>query len=296
MDRAFFDMIKFDEKSCSINNGWDMEVVDRSFDKNKIKEYLSLLNEPDCCFISELIDKTTYIKYDIFKNYLVESFNDFKLAIGEQKFYLMLPKGKIGSEHWLTALLWPELNKLNLVSIIDIFTVIVDIDIIDVVIIDDALYSGINITAEVDDFTYELSLKLNISQKELGKKFRFHFIIPFVTSGGVKTLFGLCKYINADYRLYNKYEMKTITDLIEVNKYYPENASDELYKRFGVEIFDLPPIYFDHKVAGPFSTYSTIYLEGIIPNNKFYGSLFKINPSREKIEQLKKYYVNYLDN
>lgn len=54
----------------------------------------------------------------------------------------------------------------------------------------------------------------------------------------------------------------------------------------------MPPIYFDHKIAGPLSTFSSVYSRGKLPDGISFGSLFIINPSRYKIEELAKLYKN----
>ena len=87
--------------------------------------------------------------------------------------------------------------------------------------------------------------------------------------------------------------MTGLTSLINIYKYYPENHLDILYHRFGIEIFNIPLIYFDHKVAAINSTFSTIYLKGKVPDGKEYGPLFKMNPSREKIEKLARLYQEW---
>ena len=42
---------------------WDMIPIYRTFDNNKVKEYMSLLEETDRSFIGELINNTIYIPY-----------------------------------------------------------------------------------------------------------------------------------------------------------------------------------------------------------------------------------------
>ncbi len=66
-------------------------------------------------------------------------------------------------------------------------------------------------------------------------------------------------------------------------------------------LVDMPAIYFDHKVAAPESTFSSIYLQGKIPTSTkslsgYFGSLFKIDPSREKIIELSKLYEKYINS
>ena len=46
--------------------------------------------------------------------------------------------------------------------------------------------------------------------------------------------------------------------MMDHKKYYPENAEDLLYQKFGIEILNMPAVYFDHKVVGTMSTFSTI--------------------------------------
>ncbi len=51
-----------------------------------------------------------------------------------------------------------------------------------------------------------------------------------------------------------------------------------------------PLLSMAHKVAISHSSYPTIYLDGIIPNNENYGPLLKELPSRQKIEELNRLY------
>lgn len=41
------------------------------------------------------------------------------------------------------------------------------------------------------------------------------------------------------------------------------------------------PLYFDHKVAGLFSSYPQIYLDGMIPDGEDFGSLLPIAPDTD---------------
>ncbi|CAN5664209.1 hypothetical protein BH23THE1_BH23THE1_28400 [soil metagenome] len=105
-------------------------------------------------------------------------------------------------------------------------------------------------------------------------------------------------------------KLKQLSSLINIEKYYPKNlvvndvipsyqgervtAIDRL-RKFGMDAhcYDMPAIYFDHKVAYETSTYSGIYSQGRISDDKAYGSLFKVDPSREKIEELEKLFKEY---
>lgn len=57
----------------------------------------------------------------------------------------------------------------------------------------------------------------------------------------------------------------------------------------------MPMIYFDHKVAATVSTFSSIYLYGTVPEGIQFGSLFKVDPSREKIIALEELYFKFMN-
>lgn len=290
MNRAFFD--------STLNFNWDMLPIDRSLDPNKIQAYLSLLTEPDKSFISDLLTKTTYIRYSEFKQALLQSFQAFTQAIGHQDFYLMLPTNKIGSEHWLVTLLWSQLRKMNLRQIIDENCKLPLKGVTNILIIDDAIYTGNNTMGKIDGFTYFLAESLNMSQNEVGKYFKFHIVIPFITRFGTEATLSLCKNNNTQCIIHGIYYLPEILSLMNIKKYYPQidinkyrlDEYDILYQKFGIEFLNMPAVYFDHKVASMISTFSTIYLEGRIPEDGNYGPLFKVNPSREKIEELERLY------
>ncbi len=141
LDREFFDI--------TTNFNWDMNDVDRSFDPEKIEKYLSLLTDNDKDFITELLKKTTYIKYAQFKVSLLKCLELFFNNISNEEFFLLLPTDRIGSEHWLTSLLWSLLKQKNIRGIIDEDTELED-KFYNILIIDDALYTGTNTFSKID--------------------------------------------------------------------------------------------------------------------------------------------------
>lgn len=306
MDSDFFDI--------TLNYNWDMETVDRSFDNNKIKEYLSHFNETDKLFINEIINKTLYIKYNDFSEELLKSLEKFIININQKDFYIMLSSGKIGSENWIIALLWDKLRKLNVKGFINENSVISIENIIDILIIDDAIYSGNNMLSKIDYLSYNLSKSLNKTQRMIGENLKFHIVVPYISVLGEKSIINFCKELNITYEIYTTNHIPTLDTIIDINKFYPDktkNIDEFLYEKLMFELITIPAIYFDHKVAGPMSTFSTIYIDGILPNNsdtsveqkeitipnrKKYGHLFKILPSRAKIQELIDLYKNYQIN
>lgn len=286
MDRDFFD--------STLGYDWDMDKtfpIDRSLDPIKIAGYLSMLEEPDRSFVQELIAKTTYVPYQEFKLALLESFDSFHKHIGQTPFYIMLPSSKIGSEHWLTALLWSQLREMNIRGIIDDASTLPIMGMKEILIIDDAIYSGNNMLGSMDGFTYNLSLTTRREQCEIGKHFHFHVVVPFVSKGGKSLIEKVCEELNTQCSMYGRKYVSDLPDVIDLKKYYSaemKRMRDTLREKFGIEVIVVPPLYFGHKVAGTMSTFSSIYQQGLLPDGTKYGSLFKVDPSRDKIEELAK--------
>jgi len=184
------------------------------------------------------------------------------------------------------ALLWPQLILLNLLSLINDKSNLPLQGIYNILIIDDAIYSGNNTISKIDNFIYQLASSLNLNSRDIGTYFKFHIVIPFITLKGVKNIHSYCSRFNTHCYFYSVLTLPLLPDLINLKDYYPIDTDNILYHKFGIEQIALPPVYFDHKVAGPFSTFSTIYFDGRLPNGSLFGFLFKVKPSREKIVQL----------
>ena len=280
----------------TLNFNWDMFPIDRSFDPIKVQLYLSLLNEHDRYFIYELLNSTTYVDYFQFKQALFQSFKLFQQNINNEEFYLLLTNDKIGSEHWLSALLWPQLRILNIQDIIS-ETSKLPLKITNILIIDDAIYSGWHTFSTVFDFVDNLANYLNIEENEVGKYFKWHFVIPFISYPGTNAIRSKCTEWNTSCNFYSINYLPDLDELIDIDirKYFPVNTENVIYQKFGIHDIDKPPIYFDHKVAGKQSTFITIYLDGRLPNGESFGSLLKTYPSREKIEEIIQLYHNWLN-
>jgi hypothetical protein len=248
------------------------------FDLQKVKEYLDKLEGVDREFIYDLLDATTYVTKENFFPSVYESFDKFKQHIQDKPFYIDLAMDKIGSEHWLTYILWPELRQMNYSKHL----------VKNVLIIDDAVYTGTNVFGRIDEISYN----------NKGVEFNFHLVIPYLNRDGAKFLLDECKLKKVNCYFHSSYYIYPPLDFY---KYYT-NPNKELRERFGVSLkFDLPvenmiALYFDHKVAAPESTFSSIYLHGRLPDGSSYGSLFKKNPSRHEIQRIADDYKNYQGN
>jgi hypothetical protein len=148
-----------------------------------------------------------------------------------------------------------------------------------VILIDDCIYSG----AQMSDTIYDMNNKKKI-------KLIFYILVPFISNSGKAkiTYFFNLKSYHRDYCkiIFPKYSFKpkilneilTNDEIILFSKYYNKLQS----------VSDKFLIYFDHKLADTVSTLTPFYL-GIVPNQKNLQILKQIN--------IKDYsnYLNLLD-
>lgn len=234
--------------------------------ETKIKEYLSRLDTEYHTFVKRVLDNTVYITYDIFLHHLKAAFADFKREIGTRPFSLILCPG-FGSENWLLQLLWSEIREM------DCELVCFDTDDSsspylrelprepsrkDIICIDDAILSGINIYGMLEQMTIDFDVD----------DATMHIVVPFATKEGLKWN----TYHTKETKTYAQYEIPVI-DISDCK--LPRDISANC------------PFYFDHKVAGEFSSFPCVYLYTV---GVKMGSLFDVDPSRSVVDRLWKFY------
>lgn len=227
-------------------------------------------------FLRELIrlilKNTKYIDFETLYKQLLESVQILKT----QRFILYFPlHEKIGSENWLTALVWNEI-KDNCIGILTNLTDVVDIQ-YPIVIIDDCVYTGCNVAGIIDEYTYNV------------QKSSFIVVTPYMTTSGQQTIMSLQQsvtfaphiIIDSFYQIPEIYDLLMTKDLlIDTSKLH-----DFMYSSLGSETVSMVPIYFDHKVANEFSSFPQIYLKGWTGQVP-YGPLIHPLPSRHKITEV----------
>lgn len=264
MSIAFYD--------ATLERDWNLPQVDRSFDKEKVCKYLAMFVDTEKLFVSRVIENTLYVNHKQFIEALDVSFEKFSQEIGDEPFYILLPEGKFGSENWIIALIWSKLSKLSVKGFIGINTKVPEKS--HVVVIDDAMYSGQKTTGVIDEYVYNTESVITV-----------HLLIPFVTEQSLSCVSVVTNgFLSHHARLVPSSKSLVDPVLIEQN-----------YIKFGIEIEGVPLLYFDHKCAGAFSTYCTIY-NGFVPGQGEFQHLFKVKPSREKIEELETFYQDFIIN
>nr|QBK90171.1 MAG: uncharacterized protein LCPAC102_00840 [Pithovirus LCPAC102] len=239
----------------------DMDPVDRSIDQTKVNNYLNSIQDFKIKEITQLIiDNTTYINFNTLKNELIKQVNKLPNNIN----ILFDTRDKVGSEHWLIVLIWPWI-KNKVIKVINTFT---DIDNdYPILIIDDAIYSGHYMMGVMDMISYEYKQFNNISWNAPFKN-KFIGMVAYASKNGIEGINRNSKYMGADILIYTDNIIANISQLI------PNYNNDYMHKNFGIEN-DNVPIYFDHKIAGKFSSFPNIYKH-----------IVKELPSRYKIEEL----------
>lgn len=138
----------------------------RELDIQKTEEFIKTHPESKILF-----EQTKYVVYEEFKSKLLQATNIFMSQNNNQFYLLLCSHSKIGSEHWLTLLVW-KLIRNQCLGIIDPCTDSPEEN-SHLLIIDDCIYSGCNIASTIDDFTFRIS-----------SKFPIHIIVPFISYQG----------------------------------------------------------------------------------------------------------------
>lgn len=251
-----------------------------------VQEYLSRFSPEgrEHQLAKNVLASTRYIPHTELIAGLEKSLDRFISAIGTKPFYIYLPLIKLGSENILLLLVWERLRKLNLAGFVTedhptVMPLIQKNGFVTwlpgnshVLIIDDALYGGNNTMSKVDSVSYQ-----SISMHSPESPLYFHVVIPFVSSMGKERLqSGIFVGPEQHIRVIC-YEQEVIPSFASIDPSYTEDVAET----FGLEGSSQMAVYFDHKVANQFATFSTIYLQGIVPGKSAFGPVLSVLPDVE---------------
>jgi len=235
------------DKICEKNERWDMKSVDRSFDQERVRVYLVGHNDKDT---KNIIEKIRYIPFETFKKELL-----LQVAKLPPKFNIFFCTGKWGSENWITVLVWNYIRE-GVQQIITNYDKPVSNN-YPVVLIDDCIYSGVNMCSRVDDLR---------DTKTIEKDHPVICVVPYRSRDGI-------------IQLISEYGPVEVYCDNVVDPIFGKCDFERIYSKIGCETCNVIPIYFDHKIANEFGSFPFIY-----------PLLVKNLPSREKIEELKHEY------
>jgi predicted phosphoribosyltransferase len=268
-----------------------------SFNKNAVKKFLDAC-EPEVKYIcAEIIKETEHISYEKFLArlnscichllYLHNNNRPLFIYLGNS---YDLEEYKEKSNYWIY--LYVELfikyitnDKIDIRLITDFNHQLIENDM--VVLIDDCIYSGLQMGSTIESIYNKNLTKLN-----------FYLLVPFITSYGIEKIKESFKYNNflrKSKLIFSKFlkKPKMVKDIlsepevITLFKYY-NNFMISSYNYIGTKSL----IYFDHKVADLVSTITPFYM-GIVPSKK---NLAIIEKYKQEIKNKEYNYGLYNDD
>lgn len=222
-------------------------------------KYLSLQPNDESRFFALLALKyTKYVNFNNFYNNLLNSVNLFN-NLANTKSSLIIPADaikKLSSELWTFLLAYDKFSdKIQEIS--------TEISNNNIVLIDDALYSGMHMANNI----YNIVSKTDT-------KFTFHIIAPYVTLNSMdyirKTFYkhNIIFYYSYIMKPFKSLILKDFMDKFHLNKKDALKLINKVGESFLIEEQVNPvAIYFDHKIPDEFSSICSIYL-GIVSNYK----------------------------
>ncbi len=234
------------------------------YDEHKLNNYLNTLDDQDKNFVNIIINKSLYFNTTTIFEMIKRSFKKF--ISKNPKYNILIPNEKIGSEHYFFLQLYNEIME-NKPSII-IYDQLIKIDNnYPIIIIDDVIYSSINMCSHIDGLKYDYKNKFNTKLKN-----QFVCITAIVSTENVQVVtdFGalLLYDFNAETLL-----PKNIFGHKEINN---QTLDEYLFEHFGCESDLILPIVLQHKIANNFGCY------------QFFHNLLSVPINRNAIDQLTK--------
>jgi len=205
------------------------------------------------------IDYTTYVDFPTFFNNLLICVNDFIKTIGTKNYILLTlytPVKGIKSSYWLSHLIYPLLHPKP----VDVLNTIENINFItDYLIIDDAMYTGIQMS---DNIMYILR-DIDVNRFP---DITIHIVVPYYTYISIENLDNDLTNLGINIKIYKLINMKTLKKYLydHINNIERLRIIDIYTYIFKIELNHIP-LYFDHKLPDNISSYPKMY-NGILPN------------------------------
>ena len=215
------------------------------------EDYIKNYPIEDQNIIRKIIENTEYITDDEFQRPMVNSIQKFINAIDERKFYIILDSVKIGSEHWILHRFWIYLQPIrdNILGFIDSAKpetfIHKELNDKNLVVFDDAAYSGNNTLAKID--------MVNYHWKQHNKKLlsvNYHIVIAYMTQFSIDAITNFDP--NIKVFVYNSKIMIPFEEL------HP--LTEEFKRKHKIEAIPVP-LYFDHKIANQFGSFPQFYTD-----------------------------------
>jgi hypothetical protein len=202
---------------------------DSSIDQTKLNKFLEGLNEKDKGIVNKIVENTIYMSREELFSSLHRCVDRLNTIAPEYNLYI--PKGCIGSEHWIVSVLEDILKPVMILWGHDEHTTI-DND-YPIVVLDDAIYSSVNMCGTLDQLRYDTG----ITNKA--------YCVVAVASSLDTQISDFNGEIITD----------RVLDHLQARNLFEEYDYDYMYETFKCETECVLPLYFDHKVANEFGSY-----------------------------------------
>ncbi len=235
---------------------WTLPPTDRSLCPEKCKTYLNSTKiiVDSVNVVQVILENTRYITFQELYDKLRECIMIFLKIYRQFNVYFPI-KGKIGSEHWLTVLMWKYIREGCMGVVVDHNSITLNNG-LPVLIIDDCAYSGISTCDRIDDLQYNYNSVHN----------KIVTVLPYY---GTDSLYQARNFPHTDFVLGES--LVPYTQLPQLSNIDPRKLC--LYTK--TETTCAIPVYFDHKIANNFGSFP-----------KIYSKVIKVPFSRSRIEEL----------
>jgi len=208
------------------------------------------------------LEHTKYVDFNTFFYNLRICNNHFINTIKDKNYILLTlynPFKGIKSSYWLSHLIYPLLHPKP----VDVLPTIENSNVItDYLILDDAMYSGVQMYHNLYHIFSVLEKHNNIT---------IHIVVPYYTNQSIICLDEFTDEItkigsNITIKIYKLILMKTLQEYLDEDE---DNIDIIRIKEIYTSIFNIKldnvPLYFDHKLPDLISSYPKMY-NGILPN------------------------------
>lgn len=195
---------------------------------------------------TNLLEVTVHITFDNLIDSIKRTIDKFELKIKDEPFYLFIPiigdkPIKEKSNYWISKIFYLLMNKKP-IGIITSLGEIKD-EMKDIIVCDDAIYSGT-----------QMAQTFRIFNRDLTDKHTFHILCPFISQLSKDTLNGM-----------DQFKKKFYSD--EIIKPFSDGGDSNVRDLFGMMPNNYP-IYFDHRVADSQSSFTNVYELGRVCSSR----------------------------
>lgn len=264
-------------------------------DPNKMAKVLNTLSPEEREIYQFVWNHTKFIPTQQVLDFVSLAIDDFLSSVEDSsnKTVMLSPSQKWGSEQWLATVFY---DKLGQPPVTDTLTSLSPGS-YNIIILDDAVYSGTNLISTIDEGTYDLAKKYGLKQKQLSKNgfnLTFYIIVGLASNYGMFQINNFLSGQQINFHVSIGARMKTITDIVEEEKFnmkwqvYNDIVEKQKYPSpidSKQPLYDATTVWLGHKIANLHGT-----------TEKFIRSVLLNDPSRkvvEEAEQLKDKFKKY---